>query len=40
LPKGKTGNWRNMFTQHDQELFKEVAGKLLIKWGYEKDLNW
>ena len=40
LPKGKAGNWRNMFTTHDRQVFKEVAGELLVKWGYEKDLNW
>jgi hypothetical protein len=40
LPKGKAGNWRNMFTQHDQQVFKETAGEMLVKWGYEKDLDW
>ncbi len=40
LPKGQAGNWRNMFTQHDRQVFKEVAGDVLIKWAYEKDLNW
>ncbi len=40
LPKGKAGNWRNMFTKQDQQVFKEVAGKTLIDWGYEKDFNW
>jgi len=40
LPKGKAGNWRNMFTKKDQQLFKEVAGEMLVKWGYEQDLNW
>jgi len=36
LPKGKAGNWRNMFTVHDQQIFEEVAGDVLVKWGYEK----
>ena len=40
LPKGKAGNWRAMFTQHDQQIFKQVAGAMLIRWGYEKDGNW
>ena len=40
LPKGKAGNWRNMFTRQDQQVFKETAGEMLIKWGYEKDLSW
>jgi hypothetical protein len=40
LPKGQAGNWRNMFTKHDQQVFKDVAGDMLVKWGYEKDLGW
>jgi len=40
LPKGKAGNWRNMFTQHNRQVFREVAGETLMNWGYEKDLNW
>jgi hypothetical protein len=40
LPKGKAGNWRNMFTQHDRQIFKDVAGDVLVKWNYEKDNNW
>ncbi|GAB4502909.1 MAG: sulfotransferase [Anaerolineales bacterium] len=40
LPKGKAGNWRSIFTARDRQIFKEVAGALLLKWGYEKDGNW
>ena len=40
LPKGKAGNWKNMFTKTDQALFKSIAGNTLIEWGYEKDLDW
>lgn len=40
LPKGHAGNWRNLFTAHDRALFKEIAGDMLVKWGYEKDANW
>ncbi|MCX6067650.1 MAG: sulfotransferase [Chloroflexi bacterium] len=40
LPKGKAGNWRNMFTVHDRQIFKEIAGELLVRWGYEKDGSW
>lgn len=40
LPKGKAGNWRNMFTAQDRQIFKEVAGDVLVKWNYEKDGNW
>ena len=40
LPKGKAGNWKNMFTQTDQNLFKKIAGQTLIDRGYEKDLEW
>ena len=40
LPKGHAGNWERLFTARDKTLFKEVAGEVLIKWNYEKDLNW
>lgn len=40
LPKGKAGNWKNMYTKSDQALFRAVAGKTLIEWGYEKDNDW
>ena len=40
LPKGHAGNWERLFTARDKSLFKEVAGEMLIKWNYEKDLNW
>lgn len=37
LPKGQAGNWRRLFTEKDKSLFKEIAGDVLVKWGYEKD---
>ncbi len=40
LPKGHAGNWRNMFTEHDRQVFKEVAGETLVKWGYESNPDW
>ena len=40
LPKGQAGNWQRLFTARDKSIFKEVAGAMLIKWNYEKDLNW
>ncbi len=40
LPKGRAGNWQRLFTSRDRELFKEIAGAMLVKWGYEKDLRW
>jgi hypothetical protein len=40
LPKGQAGNWQRLFTARDKSIFKEVAGEVLIKWQYEKDLNW
>jgi len=40
LPKGRAGNWQRLFTARDKALFKEVAGEMLIRWRYEKDLNW
>jgi hypothetical protein len=40
LPKGHAGNWSRLFTAKDKSIFKEVAGEMLVKWNYEKDLNW
>ena len=40
LPKGQAGNWQRLFTERDKSVFKEVAGEMLVRWKYEKDLNW
>ncbi len=40
LPKGQAGNWQRLFTEKDKAVFKEVAGEMLVKWGYEKDSKW
>jgi len=37
---GKSGNWKTVFTERQKDLFKEIAGDLLIELGYEKDYNW
>lgn len=37
---GKTGEWKKYFTEEHKKIFKEVAGDLLIKLGYEKDSEW
>lgn len=38
--KSIASDWRNVFTERDRQIFKEEAGDLLIKLGYEKDDNW
>jgi hypothetical protein len=38
--KGIAGDWKNVFTERDREIFKEAAGDLLIELGYEKDNAW
>ncbi|GAB4523841.1 MAG: hypothetical protein Fur0018_06910 [Anaerolineales bacterium] len=38
--KGKPGGWREHFTEANKAIFKEEAGDLLIRLGYEKDTNW
>lgn len=40
LAKGQAGNWRTLFTAADKALFKEIAGAMLVRWGYEQDLEW
>ncbi len=37
---GKTGEWKKHFTEEHKKIFKEVAGDLLVKLGYEKDNEW
>jgi hypothetical protein len=38
--KGQPGNWREHFTAANKAVFKEQAGDLLIRLGYEKDHDW
>jgi sulfotransferase 6B1 len=38
--KGKLGDWQNHFTEAHKHAFKEVAGDLLIRLGYEEDASW
>lgn len=40
LRKGISGDWQNHFTEEDKKIFKELAGDMLIKLRYEKDMNW
>ncbi len=37
---GKTGEWKKYFTPEHKKTFKDVAGDLLLRLGYEKDNNW
>jgi len=37
---GKTGEWKKHFTDQHKKIFKDIAGDLLVKLGYEKDNNW
>jgi len=37
---GKTGGWKNYFTDEHKTLFKDIAGELLVKLGYEENNNW
>ena len=38
--KGVAGDWKNAFTEGDKRVFKEAAGGLLVKLGYEKGDDW
>lgn len=37
---GKAGGWREYFTEGHKNLFKDIAGDLLVKLGYEKNSDW
>ena len=38
--KGVAGDWRNHFNARHIDCFKELYNPVLIKLGYEQDLNW
>ena len=38
--EGKIGKWKNYFSAQHKKLFKQEFGNLLIRLGYEKNLNW
>jgi hypothetical protein len=38
--KGGAGGWREAFTLECKDAFKDVAGDLLVRLGYEQDKNW
>jgi len=37
---GKIGKWRESFTDEHKVIFKEVAGDLLVRLGYERNQDW
>jgi sulfotransferase 6B1 len=37
---GKTGDWREHFTEEHKKLFRDIAGDLLVRLGYEKNNDW
>ena len=37
---GKTGEWKKYFTEEHKGIFKDIAGNLLIRLGYEEDNSW
>jgi len=37
---GKTGEWKKHFTNEHKKIFKDVAGDLLIRLGYEENNDW
>lgn len=38
--KGVAGDWRDVFTERNREIYKKIAGKMLVEVGYEKSLDW
>ena len=37
---GKTGGWKEYFSDEHKRIFKDVAGDLLVRLGYEKSNDW
>lgn len=40
ISKGERGNWKDIYTKRDREIFKGIAGETLMSWQYEKDKKW
>jgi sulfotransferase 6B1 len=38
--QGKSGGWKTQFSPENKAIFKDIAGDLLVRLGYEKDANW
>jgi hypothetical protein len=38
--KGAIGGWRERFSPAHKRAFKDVAGSILIEWGYEQNEDW
>lgn len=38
--KGKSGGWREHFSEENKRLFKSTAGDLLVRLGYEENNDW
>jgi hypothetical protein len=38
--KGEAGDWKRYFTPKATAWFKEAAGDILVRLGYEKTKNW
>lgn len=40
LRSGRTGEWKEVYSENHKQKFKEIFGDILIKLGYENDNNW
>lgn len=38
--KGNIGSWKEHFTDRHRNMFKSLAGEMLIKLGYESNMDW
>ncbi|HET7480359.1 MAG TPA: sulfotransferase [Rubrobacteraceae bacterium] len=38
--KGVAGDWRNVFTERDREIYRDIAGERLVEFSYENSLDW
>jgi hypothetical protein len=38
--KGVAGDWKYLFDERDRQIYKEEAGELLIRLGYENNGDW
>jgi hypothetical protein len=40
LAKGRAGNWQQLLTPRDREVFKAATGDTLQRWKYERSADW
>jgi hypothetical protein len=38
--EGRSKRWASHFSEADKDFFKQIAGQILIDFGYEQNMDW